>query len=394
MWMLALSAVLVVAPDVQVQTLSGKSLSGSLVELTDEKLIVQSDAGPVTLATSELMNVAPQPAAEPAAEKPGVWVELTDQSKLVGATFTAAKGAATVKLLSGETVEVPTRAIATVRFKDQDAALARQWAEILAADRSGDLIVIRKNDALDYLAGVVKEVSADAVQFELDGEVVAVKRPKVEGLVYHAPAAELTTPKCLVFDNRGSRFAVRKMSLADGALQIVTPAGMECTLPLALLARLDYSMGNVQYLSDLKPESAKWSPYFGGPAVSPEMERFYRPRMDRNLEGGPLRLAGNQYAKGIALHSRSELVFRLPEQCSSFQALAGIDDRLRGSGDVRLQVFGDDRTLFDEAISGNQPPRELKLEIKGVNRLRIVVDFGGDLDVADHLNLCDARILK
>ncbi len=143
----------------------------------------------------------------------------------------------------------------------------------------------------------------------------------------------------------------------------------------------------------MKPESAVWTPYLGASA-SAASSAFYRPRTDRALEGGPLRVGGKKYAKGLALHSRTELVYRLPEKFSRFQATAGIDDGVRGAGHVRLLVVGDDRTLLDELIAGKDPPRQLDLDIQGVHRLKITVDYGEDLDVSDHLDLCEARILK
>ena len=50
--------------------------------------------------------------------------------------------------------------------------------------------------------------------------------------------------------------------------------------------------------------------------------------------------------------------------------------------------------LYRQAISGRDQPRTLDLDISGIRRLRILVDFGERLDIADHLHLCNARILK
>jgi hypothetical protein len=61
---------------------------------------------------------------------------------------------------------------------------------------------------------------------------------------------------------------------------------------------------------------------------------------------------------------------------------------------VLLVVRGDDRVLLETAVAGTDPPRAVDLDLAGVRRLAILVDFGGDLDVADHLDLCEARIVK
>ena len=77
------------------------------------------------------------------------------------------------------------------------------------------------------------------------------------------------------------------------------------------------------------------------------MEQFYAPRFDRNFDGGPLQLGGTPYRKGLALHGRTELVYRLPDRFSRFRAVAGIDDAVRPGGKVRLVVRGDDKVLLD-----------------------------------------------
>jgi hypothetical protein len=75
-------------------------------------------------------------------------------------------------------------------------------------------------------------------------------------------------------------------------------------------------------------------------------------------------------------------------------AVVGIDDRVRPGGNVRLVIRGDGRVLFDEAIRGTDEPRQLDVNLAQVKRLQILVDYGEDLDVGDHLNLCDARVVK
>ena len=61
---------------------------------------------------------------------------------------------------------------------------------------------------------------------------------------------------------------------------------------------------------------------------------------------------------------------------------------------MRLSIFGDDRPLLETEIAGDQPPQPIQLDIAGVKRLKIVVDYGQNLDTGDWLNLCDARIVK
>jgi hypothetical protein len=62
---------------------------------------------------------------------------------------------------------------------------------------------------------------------------------------------------------------------------------------------------------------------------------------------------------------------------------------------VRLLIRDDQgRELLQTVIAGNEPPRPIELDISGVRRLVIVVDFGDRLSSGDCLLLCNARLSK
>ncbi len=388
-------AALVLAPqEAQIRTLAGESLSGSITALDDQQLTVATVGGPRVVPTKDLLGVA-FPARESGAATPKAWVTLKDESQLLADSYTVMGTEAQVTLPSGITLVIPTRLIAHVRFREQNSVAAAQWAEFVKSDRAADLLVVRKKEALDFHSGVIREVTDDVIQFELEGETLRVKRTKADGLIYHdSGRTPLGATRGIMTDAAGSQWHLASLQLDGENLRLRTAAGVEITQPLGSVARIDFSQGNLQYLSELKPEAVNWTPYFGEAKVSSAAQLFFQPRMDRSPDDGPLRLGGNTYNKGIAAHSRAELTYRLPDKFRSFQALAGIDDRLRPAGNIRLTIFGDDRQLFDETLSGKDAPRPLELDITGVNRLKLIVDFGDDLDLGDWLDLCEARILK
>jgi hypothetical protein len=129
-------------------------------------------------------------------------------------------------------------------------------------------------------------------------------------------------------------------------------------------------------------------------------------RRDKSAFGGPLSLimkegdsaaaqaATRTFAKGLALRSRSQLSYRLPAGFQRFIAIAGIEPATSAAGNVRLIIFGDDRVLVETDVAGDQPPQPIQLDIANVKRLKILVDYGQNLDTGDWLNLCDVRIAK
>ncbi|HEY2837617.1 MAG TPA: NPCBM/NEW2 domain-containing protein [Pirellulales bacterium] len=395
MGILLLAALLAAPADAQLQTLAGQSVTGALARVAEDKLVLTTPAGEQSFAMKDLLTVT-LPNEVKSSDKSAMSVALVDGSTLVVKSFTTKGDQATLQLADGTEAKAQTRAIDSVRYREQTGALVEQWNDIAKLDRPSDVIVLRKNDALDSLTGAIVEATPEFVNFEFDGDVIKVKMSRIEGLLYHRPAKPAKAPAavCVVNDTSGSRYRAAKLSIDGDKLVIGASAGLEISLPLSEVARLDFSQGNIQYIGDLKPESLVWTPYFGE-ANDNAARQFYRPRVDRAQEGGgPLRVGGKEFKKGVALHSRTAIVYRLPDGFRTFRAIAGIDDRARPAGDVQLTILGDDRTLFEGRITGNDEPLPLELEVSGVNRLKIIVDFSEDLDLGDFLDLCEARILK
>jgi hypothetical protein len=389
------SVLLGAAPEVEAQPVVGSAVRGTIAALGPATITLTTPQGPVTLETAKLLGLSvkqPEPAGK---AQPTVWLELVDGSALVGAGYAAGEGVAKLALLGGATLEVPLRDVKWVQLQPHAETLARQWPRIVEGPLQADVLVTRKGDSLDDHKGVLRSVTDRTVQFELDGDVLPVKREKVFGLAYHQAAGrELPEPTCTVYEASGSVWSARSVALAGGELVWTTPTGLKVARPLSALTRLDLSRGKLVYLSDLKPESFEWVPYFGMGREMPSRSEFYAPRGDRSLLSGPLQVDGIRYAKGLALHSRTTLVYRLPGRFRRLVAVAGIDDRVRPRGNVRLVIRGDDRVLLDTAVAGTDPARPLDLDVADVRRLTILVDFGEDLDVADHLDLCEARLLQ
>jgi hypothetical protein len=401
---LAVIATAAISP-FEVQTLDGRTLTGPLVKLTADRLTIAAKEGNVSLDTQEVLMISPRQKPKPVLRTAGVVVELTDGSIIRGRQYLAHGSQTRITLADGETVEVPAGVVRTVqlggvgRMRETHAvqemdAQGTEWLRLVKMKVDSDLLIVRAEENLDYHKGVLHDVTEEVVRFDLDGEVLSVKRSKVFGFVYrHGAEAELPPAVCRITDSAGSQWSVRSLTLAEG-LQWTTPAGLSVTMPLGSVAAIDFSRGKLTYLSDLQPETAAWTPYFGVENPLPAAKRLYAPRFDRGFESVPLQLGRAVYGKGLALYCRTEIVYRLPARFRRFQAVAGIDDAVRPHGKVRLVVRGDDKVLLDVVIRGSDAPRPLELDLTDVRRLTIVADFAGSLSAGDRLLLCNARIIK
>jgi hypothetical protein len=382
------------SPTFDVQTLDGRKVSGSLAELTADGLTVETDAGKVFLETEKLLEISLKHKPAAPIVSPGVWIELTDGSTIVARQYTVRGDQASITLLDDEALETPTRSIRNVRLQQLSEGMTGQWSQILTNKLDGDVMVVHKGDNLDYHQGVLGDINAEVVRFRLDGEDLPINRTKVYGLAYRHPTGDEPSGSiCRLTDIFGSHWQVSKIGM-EKELQLTTPAGVTLSCSPEVVASIDFSLGKIVYLSDLKPESAVWTPFFNTVKNLPSMEQFYAPRHDRNFESNPLQLAGTEYSKGLAIRSRTEVVYRLPGSFTRFKAVAGIDDSVRPQGNVRLVIRGDNNVLLDLPIAGTDAPKPIDLDLSGVRKLSILVDFGNHAAFGDHLDLCNARIIK
>ncbi len=434
-WLVARAAVAIVAVlmpiqllavDVEVTPLGGKPLVGELLAWNSERLSVRTAEGQREFASSNLQTVRIVGAGKPADGLPGnnavgnappaggavggtadseelkpgaAQVELADGSRVIVDSFATKSGKATGQLIGGQPYEFRVRSIRSVRFAPAGAAFADAWNLQLETKVDGDTIVIRRKAkpdspaTLDRQAGIVQEVSAETVQFELDGDRIPVKRERLEGILFFQPAdREWPDPVCRLDDRRGASWRVKSFRVEGADLMVETVAGATATVPLIELRTADFSSGNMQYLSDIEPDSVEWTPFIE--SRLPSLKRFNQPRRDVWPGGSPLAAGGESFAKGMAIRSRTTLVYRVPRNFRRFEAQVGIDERLKEYGAVKLTISGDGKSLFESPISGADKIVNVSLDVSTVRRLSILVDFGEEGDRADWLVLGNARVTK
>ena len=423
--LLLVAALVVAAPEanVRVNPLAGQRVEGKLVLLDGEKVVVETaDGGPQDFVVSELRSITVQQPSSAGPKAGGIQIQLTDGSLLLAHRFQMEQGRAKVVFAksgaSEPSMEFSTRAIHWVRLDHRrQPAIDKQWREILADQSSGDVLVARRESveeveagntvteqaalALDPYEGLLRGVTATNARFEIDGDQFTPSLEKLEGFVFRQSSARRLPPiVCNLVDSRGSRWSLQALVLADNTIGFKTAFGIEHRLPLSEVASLDFAGANIVYLSDVEPESTEWAPFIAQSSGGDNLAELFSFRRDRSLDGGSLQLDGVQYEKGLGIHSRTQLVYRVPEGFSRFRAVVGINDRVCHLGNVQLVISGDQKVLYEQSVEAREggdrsPGDEIDMDLSGVRRLTILVDFGGGLlDVADHLDLCDARFTK
>ena len=371
-------------PQVQVETLKTGQAAGELKEVTPTQIVVGNRMVPLT----DLLEIRFTPVAQPAAPSVNIIeVMVSDGSRLTGSKI--ALNASELKLTSSDLGVITARknVIRSIRFTANDNKLDEAWQKILDRDSKKDVIVVRKDNKLDFLAGIAGAIDDEVVKFLVDGEEVPVKRERVYGLIYQPPAATGKTQS--IIDLQGDvKLQSKQIVSKDQNYEVVLASGVSLTVPATQVRSIDFSLGKVRQLSHLKPTEVQYVPFW---------DQVWEYRKDVGPLSSPIMLGGQPYPKGVSIHSKTKLTYRLQGEYRLFQTTMGIDDMSDDTGtlgDVKLTISGDGKTLLEAEVKGTDAPRKVDLNVTGVRDLQILVDFGGDLDTADWLSLADAKLVK
>jgi len=100
------------------------------------------------------------------------------------------------------------------------------------------------------LEGVLHEVTEESVAFDFEGTRADVPRHKVEGVIYfHRAASRLPDPTSRVLTVDGAAWNFKSCELDGETLKGVSVGGVRLSLLIASLAKIDFSVGNLVFLS-------------------------------------------------------------------------------------------------------------------------------------------------
>lgn len=387
-----LSAVLLAvltAPQVEVVSFQGEPRVGEWRGLADGRITITQAGKEESVSLSEVLEVRFRGEAAKL-DKPLAIVSLWDGSKLgVTQTQIVEKRLRLTSAVLGE-LSVPQGEVASLRFSDRFDE-DEQWSKLIERDNKTDLLVIRKEQTLDYLDGVVVEVTDKSVKFLLDGEEVSTKREKVFGLIFARRPSNPKPPAVRVELGNGDVLMASSIAATPTGVSVTTATKAEVTVPLEKLKLLDFSQGKLRYLSQDTPRDVKYTRGIqDGPAFV----------QDRAFYAAELKPMGMRaFARGLCIRPKTTLRYRLGGDYRRLPAIVGIDESVKdGNGDCDLEIFGDGKPLVKLRVTSRDAARPIDLDVTDVVMLEINVGFGGDaatnVDLGDNLDLADAKLIK
>ena len=397
---------------IQITSGDGETVSGRLMEWDPQGVALEVGNEKVWTSADDLLrfDVLDNHQGTTSAYK---HIRLVDESTLPISSLTVKDRVVNAKLSSGgEILEIPTDKVQVLELAEGSDASRQYIKGLVERELPDDLLVVQKGTPpqFDFLQGVVGDVSDNAVSFNWDGDTINVKRSKLAAIVYYQSETGESQPvKCWLTTRSGARLNLKSWQYnadsANGAMKMVLHGGVEFSMAIGELVSADLSGGKLVYLSDVKPVKQTWKPLVGFSESVAIVGHYGMPRNNQSFSGSPLSLEWpqgdsaavgevRQYARGLAVRSRTVLEYRIPTEMKRFRTIVGIDPLTADQGHVRLDISAGKSKLWEGEIDGKAAPQEIDVELPLAKRLRIVVDYGQNLDYGDRLHLIEARMTR
>ncbi len=389
----------------EIVPLTGKPIKGTITSV-DAVFVTFQDAmnAEIKLPIKNLSAVELGPKAPTLADVSYDEIELTDGTVLrTGPGLTKFKlkkiepGAlAGPKDTEPPSVDLPLDAIFMLLRDAHIPNHRTEWKKLTNARGKRDLFVIREKrdtaEVLNQLEGTVLTGNAegDRIDFEQTGgekSTFALTRA-TGGIVFNQPPRAVILPTvCKVIDVYGNVIIATSVEFAGSGLKVKSVSGATLDYKtLASVSKLDFSQGNLAFLSDLDPDVEAPKPVLGEP--------YFTYSKNRTAMGMPLRLDGKTYPKGLWIFPETTLKYRLGGEFKTFHVVLGVDETVQiANSTVKVIIEADGRPLFSQVVKRSDKALEKLFDVKDVKELKITVDRES-LYTGSQINFGDARLQK
>ena len=129
--------------------------------------------------------------------------------------------------------------------------------------------------------------------------------------------------------------------------------------------------------------------------LSNMVQGWGEPGVKKTILDKPLTINGTQFKHGVGTHANSRLTVDLKGNALKFRAMVGLDDETaEKNGSVLFQVYADKKKVFSSGVLRfGDGPKEIDVDLRGVQRLDLEILDGGDTIDYDHADWADAYLV-
>ncbi len=378
--------------DVRIETMDMRMFEGQLVSIAGGNVSVMVGSKARKFPSGAIADIFLRP-ARPVAKSRGHAVIMTSLGeRIVADKITISAGKMQISCLPAGKISRPLGAVKAVYMPlpSQTVDLVRaRCGSLGAATASGDVVVVAKSATQWVIVdGVIKEMDSDAIMFEWKGKDRRISRDKVRAILpanAAGSAEKVQDAGGMLVAVQGTQIAFKSITYSAGVFKMVPLGGKQVSIDADQVSAVRFISPEVVDLVDLSPSKVVEHGF---------LDRTVTHRVGSNVLGGPLKIKGQTYVRGLGLHSYCELTYKLDGKYTMLACMAGIDASSGPCGDVDLEFIGDGKPLLEPTrLMGGEEARRVAVKLDGVKVLVIRAGFGKDkVDVGDRVNIVSARL--
>ncbi len=372
------------------QTAAGKTITGELLQIEQNRFTIKSKAGTEEIPATEIVRVQLDPVDK--LPPSGGLLILANGDRLHAEILRAAEEALVIRLTACprlDELKVPLETIRAAYFSWPRATHARNRLirQLEQTVKKTDLFYLKNGD---YLEGEFLGFDEGGFQFESAAGETTVPRTGIAYFYFNPELIAFPQPEQLHYQvtlTDGSRVTVSTLSLNESRLRARTLFGADIICERDRLAAVTPRGGRVVPLSELEPSEYRFTPY---------LSRNWKWQRNRNVLAGPMISGGQYFDSGLGMHSAAELHYQLDGQYAAFETSVGLDDSAGQRASVEVQILVDGKPVFQREVARHSTEivKVPRIDLTGAQQLVLKVGFGKNADIEDHLNWCRPVLIK
>ena len=374
-----------------IETIDGKSFKGSILSSDNKVVSIKTGDGKTEdVAITDIVGITfdtPPDKAVP----PANLIESVAGDSLPSSDITMDEGKITfTSTLTGEQTVIADQLLAVILppYASTADKVKEQCKERKYFNDSQDMLVVRRPDGhLQSVKGVLKKITDKELLFYFGKADRKMSLDKVSAILLAKLTRLKSIPSGTIHGTDGGVLKINSYGIKGDQLVVNSPVFGDLKISKNLVEQIRFGSDRIKYLHEMEPAGVKEYGFF---------DVTFNYRKNLSVSGARLKLGGKIYDNGLGVHSFSETTWDIGGKFNFFIATIGIDDAVRPGGNVGVTMIGDGKELIKTGkVTGEDKPRDIRLDVSGVSKLIIRVDFGDDkLGVSDHLDIVNPRLIQ
>lgn len=288
-------------------------------------------------------------------------------------------------------IEIPIKPTALHELWKTRSSSKKSWR----ADRKGEsktedsAYILTKDGSVQRVTGKVVGIRQENLLFFYQGQERKVGLNRVVGLVLHKnrfKEESMLTLQNLVGLIGSTRIPGEMLLENDSTVVIKMPWGGQVSLSKNYLGEIKTINARSVPLTEMIPESVTQVPFFN---------QIYPYQVNQAFTGLPLKIGSKVFRKGLCVHSKTVLVYSLEKNFEQFQTNIGLQDGSGKLGNVDVKILADGKTIYEKKeLTAATKQAPLNLDVKGCEKLTLIVDFGKGQDVGDRFVWGEPKLFR